>query len=53
MQNAEFSAFPILHFAFCILHSMTDRAFRRLYALVIAELALTILTFYLFTRIFQ
>jgi hypothetical protein len=32
---------------------MTDRAFKRLYALVIAELALLILIFYLFTRTFR
>jgi hypothetical protein len=32
---------------------MTDRAFRRLYAAVIAELALLILVFYLFTRHFS
>jgi hypothetical protein len=32
---------------------MTDRAFRRLYALVITELALLILIFYLFTRTFR
>ncbi len=53
MQNAKRSAQPILHFAFCILHSMTDRAFKRLYAAVIAELALLILIFYLFTRTFR
>jgi len=32
---------------------MTDRAFKRLYAAVIAELALLILLFYLFTRTFR
>jgi hypothetical protein len=32
---------------------MTDRAFRRLYAAVIAELALLILIVYLFTRTFR
>jgi len=32
---------------------MTDKAFRRLYAAVVAELALTILIFYLFTRHFS
>jgi hypothetical protein len=32
---------------------MTNRAFRRLYAAVITELALTILIFYIFTRTFQ
>jgi hypothetical protein len=32
---------------------MTDRAFKRLYAAVIAELALLILIFYLFTRTFR
>jgi hypothetical protein len=32
---------------------MTDRAFRRLYAAVIAELALLIAIFYLFTRVFR
>ena len=32
---------------------MTDRAFKRLYAFVIAELGFLILVFYLFTRIFQ
>ena len=32
---------------------MTEKAFRRLYTAVIAELALTIVVFYLFTRIFQ
>jgi hypothetical protein len=32
---------------------MTDRAFKRLYAAVIAELAVLILIFYLFTRTFR
>jgi hypothetical protein len=32
---------------------MTDRSFRRLYVAVVAELALTIVVFYVFTRIFQ
>jgi hypothetical protein len=32
---------------------MTDRAFKRLYAAVIAELALLIIIFYLFTRTFR
>jgi len=32
---------------------MSDKAFRRLYAAVIAELALLILIFYLFTRTFR
>jgi hypothetical protein len=32
---------------------MTDRAFKRLYAAVIAELALLILIFYIFTRTFR
>jgi hypothetical protein len=32
---------------------MTDRAFRRLYAIVIGELALLIAVFYLFTRTFR
>jgi hypothetical protein len=32
---------------------MTDRAFKRLYAAVIAELAILILIFYLFTRTFR
>jgi len=32
---------------------MTERVFRRLYALVIAELALLILIFYAFTRHFS
>ena len=32
---------------------MSDKAFRRLYAAVIAELGVLIIIFYLFTRIFQ
>jgi hypothetical protein len=32
---------------------MTDRAFKRLYAAVIAELAVLIVIFYLFTRTFR
>ena len=32
---------------------MTDKAFRRLYALVIGELAIVILVFYIFTRVFR
>ena len=32
---------------------MNDRAFKRLYAAVIAELAILILIFYLFTRTFR
>ena len=32
---------------------MTDKAFKRLYAAVIAELAVLILIFYLFTRTFR
>ena len=32
---------------------MTDKAFRRLYAAVIAELAVLIIIFYLFTRTFR
>lgn len=32
---------------------MTDRAFKRLYALVIAELALLIAVFTIFTRTFR
>ena len=32
---------------------MTNRAFKRLYAAVIAELAVLILIFYLFTRTFR
>ena len=32
---------------------MTDRAFKRLYAAVIGELALLIVVFYIFTRTFR
>jgi hypothetical protein len=32
---------------------MSDKAFKRLYAIVIAELALLILIFYVFTRTFR
>jgi hypothetical protein len=32
---------------------MTDRAFKRLYAAVIAELAILIIIFYIFTRTFR
>ena len=45
MQSAD------CHSAFCIQHSAFF--WRRLYAIVIGELALTILIFYLFTKAFQ
>jgi hypothetical protein len=45
MQSAD------CHSALCILHSASY--WRRLYAFVLAELALTILIFYAFTKVFE
>jgi len=60
MQNEERLRHRPPHSHFCIRIlsfwnsvAMSDKAFRRLYAAVIAELALLILIFYAFTRHFS